>query len=113
MSLRSRLQIGVCLLAALLVAIGVVGAMHLSGGSRIALVGLVAVTVVLLLAVAALTQRAITAPLAKAVALANRVASGDLTVKIETDGQGEFGSLMLALKSMDENLTRMVSDIRA
>jgi methyl-accepting chemotaxis protein len=112
MSVKSRLYVAVCITTAMMVAVGVVGVMHLSGGPLTLMLGLTALTIVLLVSVAAMTQSAITAPLQRASDMANRVASGDLTVKIETDGQGEFGKLMLALQSMDENLTRMVNDIR-
>lgn len=112
MTLKSRLYLAVFVTASVMVAAGVVGAIHLSGGPRVLLLSLVALTVLLLLMAAMMTQSAITAPLQQATAMANRVASGDLTVKIDTSGQGEFAKLMLALQTMDENLTRMVNDIR-
>ena len=112
MSVKNRLRLGVVLLLSLILAMAAVGIFNLPAGPRTIMVGLFVVTAILLLVIWRITVRAITIPLAAAVSLANRVAAGDLTVTIETDGQGEFGQLMLALKSMDENLTRMVSDIR-
>ncbi len=80
---------------------------------EIVLVVLVILTVVLVLLVSFVTIRSIMGPLGKAVSLANRVAAGDLTVQIEVDSDDEFGKLLGALKTMDENLERMVADIRS
>lgn len=112
MTVKIRLLVGVFLLVGLLVGIATIGMTHLSGGPQTLLLALCAVTVFIILGLWQLTERAVAIPLATAVDMANRVAAGDLTVKIETDGEGEFGKLMLALQSMDENLTRMVNDIR-
>ncbi len=79
---------------------------------RIILVVLVILTVAVLLLVLYFTIRSISVPLDKALTFANRVAAGDLTVQIEADSSDEFGKLLGALKTMNENLTRMVHDIR-
>ncbi len=113
MSIKGRLQVGVLVLIALILGAGAVGGMNLSGNPQMILLALVALAVLFVSGLAALTQRAITKPLAEAVNLARQVAAGDLTDKIVTDGKGEFGKLMLALQSMHDNLTRMVSDIRS
>jgi methyl-accepting chemotaxis protein len=56
--------------------------------------------------------RSITRPLTTGLTFANQVAAGDLTATIEVASNDEFGKLLGALKSMNENLTRMVSGIR-
>jgi methyl-accepting chemotaxis protein len=56
--------------------------------------------------------RSITGPLKAGLAVANQVAAGDLTAKIEVTSNDEFGELLRALKAMNGNLTRMVHDIR-
>ena len=56
--------------------------------------------------------RSITRPLNTGLALANQVAAGDLTATIEVTSNDEFGKLLGALKAMNDNLTRMVRDIR-
>jgi methyl-accepting chemotaxis protein len=73
---------------------------------------LVALTVTLVLLVSYFTIRAISAPLTKAVGLANQVAAGDLTANIDVTSTDEFGTLLTALKTMNRNLTRMVHEIR-
>lgn len=112
MSVKTRILIGIVLVVLLNVAMAAVGAIYVTDPVRPWLIAMAVTAAVVVVIVTGITLRAITNPLAKAVSLANRVAAGDLTVKIEEQGAGEFGELMLALKTMDENLTRMVSDIR-
>lgn len=76
------------------------------------LIAMIALAVVIVLLVSHLTVRSISVPLAKALGLANQVAAGDLTARIEAGGSDEFGKLLNALKTMHENLTRMVHIIR-
>ncbi|MEK7207458.1 MAG: methyl-accepting chemotaxis protein, partial [Pseudomonadota bacterium] len=54
---------------------------------------------------------AISRPLDAALGLAVRIASGDLTGKVETHSNDEVGRLLKALGEMNDNLERLVSDI--
>ena len=54
----------------------------------------------------------ITRPLAQALDVANTVAAGDLTSRIEASANDEVGQLLQALKRMNENLARTVSTVR-
>jgi methyl-accepting chemotaxis protein len=56
--------------------------------------------------------RSITRPLAQALAVANTVAAGDLTSRIEVTTHDETGQLLQALKTMNENLARTVGTVR-
>ncbi len=56
--------------------------------------------------------RSITQPLRRAVVVAEAVASGDLTSRIEVTSTDETGQLMLALRSMNENLAKVVGEVR-
>ena len=56
--------------------------------------------------------RSITRPLAEAVKIAQTVAAGDLQTQIVVKGRDETALLMTALKEMNGNLTRIVSDVR-
>jgi methyl-accepting chemotaxis protein-1 (serine sensor receptor) len=56
--------------------------------------------------------RAITHPLNAAVKLARAVAEGDLTQRIDVRSTDELGQLMQALKEMNDNLVRVVSQVR-
>ncbi|HUX89145.1 MAG TPA: methyl-accepting chemotaxis protein [Gallionellaceae bacterium] len=57
--------------------------------------------------------RAIVNPINESVALANAVASGDLTSKIESTSNDETGMLLQALKRMNDNLVKLVGNVRA
>ncbi|MGG7603967.1 methyl-accepting chemotaxis protein [Massilia sp. BKSP1R2A-1] len=60
-----------------------------------------------------LLTRSITRPLARAVGLAQQVASGDLTAEIQAASKDEVGELLAALKRMNESLLTTVSQVRA
>jgi methyl-accepting chemotaxis protein len=56
--------------------------------------------------------RGIVRPLNRAVALADAVAAGDLTTRIEVDSTNETGMLLRALSRMNGNLAELVSSVR-
>jgi methyl-accepting chemotaxis protein len=60
-----------------------------------------------------LLSRSITRPLREAVEVARTVAAGDLSRKVEVHSADETGQLMEALKSMTDNLNRIVARVRA
>jgi methyl-accepting chemotaxis protein len=64
-------------------------------------------------ALATVMIRKITRPLALAVGIAQTVAAGDLTTRIETDRSDETGQLILALRSMQDSLVKVVSSVRS
>ncbi len=71
---------------------------------------------VILLAAALIAWRisaSITGPVAKALEVANTVAAGDLTSRIEVDTRDEMGQLLQALKAMNESLARTVQTVRS
>jgi len=57
--------------------------------------------------------RRITAPLEEAVAVAQTVATGDLSSRIVAQGSNETGALMTALKDMNDNLVGIVGQVRS
>ena len=76
----------------------------------------VALTVLALIAGAGFAMyigRRISAPLVAAVGVAQTVARGDLTSRIEAQGSNETGALMGALRDMNANLVDIVSQVRA
>jgi len=54
----------------------------------------------------------ITQPLGRALVVANTVAAGDLTSRIEVTSRDETGQLLQALKTMNESLARTVGTVR-
>jgi methyl-accepting chemotaxis protein len=66
----------------------------------------------ILLTICVLIARSITRPLERAVAIANTVASGDLTSNIEVKTSDETGQLLRALREMNNSLLGIVSQVR-
>jgi methyl-accepting chemotaxis protein len=62
--------------------------------------------------VAWLATRSITLPIAQAAHLAQTVASGDLTSRVESNRRDEIGLLLQSLQTMNGSLTDVVSGIR-
>jgi methyl-accepting chemotaxis protein len=58
-------------------------------------------------------SRSITGPLRRAVMVANAVAEGDLSTRIEAVGGDETGELMGALQTMNANLNTLVTRVRS
>lgn len=112
MTMKGKLALRVSILIAMDAAMGAIGMLHLTGITRIVTVTLSVITISMVLGLWYMTVRAVAEPLEQAVRVARHVASGDLTATIQTDGSGEFGKLLTAMRAMIENLTRMVSDIR-
>ncbi|WP_426110409.1 methyl-accepting chemotaxis protein [Massilia sp. PWRC2] len=59
-----------------------------------------------------LLSRSITIPLARAVAAARKVASGDLTSQIDNSRHDEAGQLLEALRQMNSSLSSLVGGVR-
>ncbi|HEX8613998.1 MAG TPA: methyl-accepting chemotaxis protein [Telluria sp.] len=78
--------------------------------ARTELTGLGVVAVVAGLLFAFLITRSITKPINVAVALAEKVAGGDLTGEIEVTTTDETGRLLRAMKNMNESLVRIVTE---
>ncbi len=55
--------------------------------------------------------RSITRPLKQAVDVANALAAGDLSASIEVTGKDEAGQLLAAMKNMNEQLKRIISEV--
>lgn len=70
-----------------------------------------AISVLMAFAIAWYLTRAITGPINESVDVANRVASGDLTVNIRSDRGDEFGQLLAAFDTMVINLRGLVREI--
>ncbi|MDB5933220.1 MAG: methyl-accepting chemotaxis protein [Massilia sp.] len=64
-------------------------------------------------AVAWYITRSITGPIRAAVALAETVASGDLSSAVEISSRDETGQLMTALKRMNDSLNKIVGEVRS
>jgi methyl-accepting chemotaxis protein len=74
---------------------------------------LLLINIVVGIALALWIARIVSVPLQQAVAVATAVAGGDLTRTIEVNSACETGQLMGALRDMNGNLQRLVSEVRS
>ena len=81
--------------------------------TRTLMTGLSAAAVALGAVLAFVLTVSITKPVARALAVANTVAAGDLTSMIEIESRDEIGQLLQALKTMNERLADTVSTVRS
>ncbi len=75
-------------------------------------IALLVANVAIGLLLASWLARLVSQPMHRAVAIATRVAEGDLTVQIAARSRDETGQLMLALKAMTASLQRIVGGVR-
>ena len=95
----------------------VAGEVHAEAGSTYQsvvwqTVALIAAAILLSMLVGWAVTKSITRPLAKAVDWARTIAQGDLTVRMPETGRDEMASLMQALQQMNDNLARIVGEVR-
>ncbi|WP_342130094.1 methyl-accepting chemotaxis protein [Hydrogenophaga sp. OTU3427] len=62
---------------------------------------------------AVLISRAVVRPITEAVSVANRVASGDLSVPVHAQGSDEVAEMMRALSTMSVSLVRVIGHVRS
>jgi len=80
--------------------------------ARILVLGLSIASVLIALVFAWWVARSITRPIGQAVDVANRLAGGDLTSKIEVQSKDETGQLLAAMKNMVEKLSETITQVR-
>ena len=81
-------------------------------GSTLLVLSISGLAVLLSVVIAVLTTRAITVPVRRAVAVAESVAGGDLTVKVDSVSKDETGQLLSALHAMAARLTQVVGEVK-
>ena len=80
--------------------------------ARLWVLGQLAVTIALGLALAVIIARMVSRPLGEAVKVAQAVAGGDLSTRIEARTRDEIGQLFAALRHMNESLVHIVGQVR-
>ncbi|MFT3931947.1 MAG: methyl-accepting chemotaxis protein [Spongiibacteraceae bacterium] len=80
--------------------------------TRIVLFVLASVSILLAIAIAVWVTRSVTRPIALAADVANRLANGDLTVKVDADSKDETGQLLAAIGGMVAKLSQIITDVR-
>ncbi len=81
--------------------------------ARLEMLGLLAAMVVVGATMCTLVARSISRPIEDAVAIAERVAAGDLSGHVEATRRDEVGRLLAALGAMTESLAKIVGNVRA
>jgi methyl-accepting chemotaxis protein len=80
--------------------------------ARVWILGLLLVSTILGMMLCLLLARLISRPLASAVQVADRIAEGDLTVRIEVESQDETGRLLAAMQRMVSKLSQVIGEVR-
>jgi methyl-accepting chemotaxis protein len=88
------------------------GAQETFESTRTVMMILAVISLALAALIAWWNTRSITRPMARALEVANTVAAGDLTSRIEVTSTDETGQLLQALKTMNESLVRTVLVVR-
>lgn len=84
------------------------------GNSAIFIITILAISATIAAIVVGIsTTRSITRPITRAVVLAEAVAAGDLSQRIDVSSTDEIGRLLHALKNMNNNLQDIVSQVRS
>ena len=76
-------------------------------------IGIAVLAVVIGLLLATALVRSIMEPLRQAVQAANAISNGDLTQRLDTNRQDEFGELLHAFQQMSDRLRTLVGDVRS
>jgi methyl-accepting chemotaxis protein len=81
--------------------------------SQITSYSIICVAVLIGILISFFITRSITGPLSEGVAVANALATGDLTVLVESKSRDETGQLMEAIRNMVDKLRNVVGDVLA
>ncbi|MBC7957170.1 MAG: HAMP domain-containing protein [Cytophagales bacterium] len=112
LTLRSRLLLGFGTMLLILGINTAWAAASVAGPARLWIIGGGVGAFVVGVASAWWLFRSLIQPLREALAVAQRITSGDLTTQHEVKRRDEFGQLMLALGGMKDQLFKVVSDVR-
>ncbi|OWW22489.1 methyl-accepting chemotaxis protein [Noviherbaspirillum denitrificans] len=82
------------------------------GTARMGMLAIGILTIAIGAFIAVFITRTITSPLHEAARVANTIAGGDLTARIDVQGKDEAGELVNALKTMQSNLVETVNQIK-
>ena len=81
--------------------------------SRMLMIGIAVGGVIVGMLLGLVISRGITKPLNQSVQVANQLAEGDLTARIEVRSKDEIGQLMLAMQTMVGKLSQVIGEVRA
>ncbi|WP_050477945.1 methyl-accepting chemotaxis protein [Herbaspirillum rhizosphaerae] len=85
---------------------------QVSGAASVLMIAMASIATLLAVLVGYSVMRSITRPLNAAINIAERVAGGDLSVRVESTAQDETGKLLAALQNMRDGLVSAVTQVR-
>ncbi|ASU37766.1 methyl-accepting chemotaxis protein [Herbaspirillum sp. meg3] len=85
---------------------------QVSGAASVLMIAMASIATLLAVLVGYSVMRSITRPLNAAINIAERVAGGDLSVRVESTSQDETGKLLAALQNMRDGLVSAVMQVR-
>jgi methyl-accepting chemotaxis protein len=85
---------------------------QISGAASMLMIAMAVIASLLAILVGYSVMRSITRPLNAAINIAQRVAAGDLSVRVESSAQDETGKLLAALQHMRDGLVSAVTQVR-
>ena len=85
---------------------------RVSGAASMLMIGMATIASLLAVLVGYSVMRSITRPLNAAINIAERVAGGDLSVRVENSAHDETGKLLAALQGMRDGLLNAVTQVR-
>ena len=88
-------------------------ALDIAASAKTLMLTMALLAALIAVAIGVFVTRSITRPLAQAVGLAEKVAAGDLTGRVDAENGDETGRLLRALKDMNANLVNIVGEVRA
>jgi methyl-accepting chemotaxis protein len=80
--------------------------------ARIAIIGVIVAALLIGFLAAFTVARMISRPVAQAAKLAQQLAEGDLTAKVEVDSKDETGQMLGAMQTMIERLSQIIGEVR-
>ena len=87
-------------------------AQHVSAAASLLMTGMASIATLLAILVGYSVMRSITRPLHAAIHIAERVAAGDLSVRVDSSARDETGKLLNALQDMSDGLANAVMQVR-
>ncbi len=81
--------------------------------SRTLMISIIFISLILGIVIGIYITRGITLPLTRALQVANEIASGDMTAKIEVAGKDETAQVLSAMQKMVTKLSQVVGEIRS
>jgi aerotaxis receptor len=113
LSIQTRFNVGLALLATLIAAMGGIGQLSQPGSAAAWSAGLAAAGIAVTLVLGLALRATVTVPLRQATTAARALAGGDLTGTVDVSRGDDMGQLLRALQQINVNMMAIIGDVRA